>query len=152
LPFGTIDDRLAALRDAVRATRDHGFPVWVGGTSTPVRALAAAEADGWNYWGGDFGRFARFATEVGAAARRPAFTISWGGLVVLEATDRAATAKAERLGAAPGTIVGGPERVAEALRARAAAGAEWLIVGPVDSANPDNAELLTTLVAPLLAS
>ncbi len=151
LRFGTMQDRLRALEAAVVATRDHGYPVWVGGTSTAVRALAARHADGWNFWGGDFGRFARFATEVRAAAVRPGFVVSWGGLVVLDESDAAAAKKAERLGHAPGTIVGGPDTVARELRARAAAGAELLVLGPVDSANVDNAALVGELVAPLLA-
>ena len=31
LDFGTIESRLTELRDAVCASRDQGFPVWVGG-------------------------------------------------------------------------------------------------------------------------
>ncbi len=150
LPFGTMQDRLRALETAVLAARDRGYPVWVGGTSTAVRGLAARDADGWNFWGGDFGRFARFAAEARDAATRPGFVVSWGGLVVLGETDREAEAKAKRLGRAPGTIVGGPEAVAAELRARAAAGAEWLILGPVDSSNVDNAALLAEGIAPFL--
>ena len=37
LDFGTVAERVAALRDAVDATRDHGYPVWVGGRD-PVGA------------------------------------------------------------------------------------------------------------------
>ena len=84
-----------------------------------------------------------------AAARDP-FTITWGGLVVLGATDDDATAKAARLSPSAGTIVGGPERVADGLREYVDAGAEWIIVGPVDSADAENASMLGELVAPLL--
>src|SRR3954468_7208732 len=31
LDFGTMSDRVAALHDAVHATRGRGYPVWVGG-------------------------------------------------------------------------------------------------------------------------
>ena len=47
-------------------------------------------------------------------------------------------------------IVGGPERVAEALRAYVDAGAQWLMVGPIDSSDPDNARILGTEILPRL--
>jgi hypothetical protein len=40
--------------------------------------------------------------------------------------------------------------VAEQLSAYAAAGAGWLVAGPVDSSNPENAAVLGQLVRPLL--
>ena len=61
-----------------------------------------------------------------------------------------AAAKADRLAPSKGTIVGGPEQVADGLREYADAGAEWIIVGPVDSADPENASMVGQLVAPLL--
>jgi alkanesulfonate monooxygenase SsuD/methylene tetrahydromethanopterin reductase-like flavin-dependent oxidoreductase (luciferase family) len=142
LEFGTIDDRLAALRDTVRATRDQGYPVWVGGHHRRVRAIAAAEADGWNRWGGDPAVFLEQATTVCATAVRAPFVCSWGGLVVIDVDDDRAAEKAHRLGASPGTIVGGPAAVASACAAYADAGAHWVIAGPVDSRNPANADLL----------
>ena len=57
LDFGTVAERVAALRDAVDATRDRGYPVWVGGTDPAVREVAAAHADGWNRWGSGVERF-----------------------------------------------------------------------------------------------
>jgi alkanesulfonate monooxygenase SsuD/methylene tetrahydromethanopterin reductase-like flavin-dependent oxidoreductase (luciferase family) len=71
--------------------------------------------------------------------------------VVLGPTDADAAAKADRLSPGKGTIVGGPERVADGLREFSEAGAEWIIVGQVDSADPENASMLGALVAPLLA-
>jgi alkanesulfonate monooxygenase SsuD/methylene tetrahydromethanopterin reductase-like flavin-dependent oxidoreductase (luciferase family) len=70
--------------------------------------------------------------------------------VVLGDDDSDADAKARRLGARAGTIVGGPARVAEALRAYVDAGADWLVIGPVDSSDPANATRLGDLVAPRL--
>ena len=142
VPFGSFAERIERLRATVRACRDAGVPVWVGGLHAEVRALAATEADGWNRWGGPVERFGAQAAEVRAAATRDPFVCSWGGLVVLGADDAAAAAKAERLGARPGTIVGGPSSVAEQFAAYAAAGAGWVIAGPVDSRDPVNAELL----------
>ena len=48
-------------------------------------------------------------------------------------------------------IVGGPELVAGALRAYVDAGAEWLMIGPVDSSDPDNARILGEEILPRLA-
>jgi alkanesulfonate monooxygenase SsuD/methylene tetrahydromethanopterin reductase-like flavin-dependent oxidoreductase (luciferase family) len=150
LGFGTVSERVEALRDAVDVTRGRGYPVWVGGRDPAVRELAAAHADGWNLWGAGLEAFRKQAATLRAAAAREPFTLSWGGLVVLDADDRAAVAKAERLQPRGTAIVGGPARVADALRAYAEAGAEWLAVGPVDSSNPENARILGEAVLPLL--
>ena len=131
-------------------TRDRGYPVWVGGHDPAVREVAAAHADGWNKWGGSLRSFRAQAEGLRIAAARDPFTITWGGLVVLGPTDADAAAKADRLSPSTGTIVGGPERVADGLREYADAGAEWIIVGPVDSADPENASMVGELVAPLL--
>jgi alkanesulfonate monooxygenase SsuD/methylene tetrahydromethanopterin reductase-like flavin-dependent oxidoreductase (luciferase family) len=151
LDFGSVADRVAALGAAVDAVRDRGYPVWVGGSDPPVRETAAAHGDGWNRWGGSPDRFREQAENLRSAAARSPFTLSWGGLVVLDDDDRAAAAKAQALGASPGTIVGGPETVAAALRGYADAGADWLVVGPVDSADPENARVLGEQVLRLLS-
>ncbi len=117
-----------------------------------MRTLAAAQADGWNLWGGTkTERFRAQAADLQAAAARSPFTISWGGLFVVGSDERAARAKAERLGAGPHVHVGGPERVADVLRRYADAGAAWVVVGPVDSSDPENAHLLGEAVLPLLS-
>jgi len=150
LEFGSLQDRVAALREAVDATRDHGYPVWAGGRDPAVRQLAAARADGWNRWGAGLARFRAQVVDLRSAAARTPFTVSWGGLVVLGADERDADAKSERLAPGPRVIVGGPERVADALRDYVEAGADWVIVGPLDSSNPENARMLGELVLPLL--
>jgi len=149
LPFGSLGERVAALAAAVDTAIDRGYPVWVGGASASVGAVAA-RADGWNRWGPTLERFEQEVRAVREMSTRDPFTVSWAGQIVLGANDRDATAKAQRLGSDPGATVGGPERVAEVLRAYGAAGAEWLIVGPVDSSDPDNATALGELVKPLL--
>ena len=148
--FGDIASRVAALRDAGDATRDRGYPVWIGGHDPAVRELAAAHADGWNRWGGSVASFRTQAEGLRIAAGRSPFIVSWGGLVVLAASDAEADAKAARLHARAGTIVGGPARVAHGLARFAEAGADWIVVGPVDSADPDNARAVGEFVAPLL--
>ena len=76
--------------------------------------------------------------------------MSWGGLVVLADDDDAAAAKAERLGVGDHVIVGGPDLVASDLRAYVDAGAEWLMIGPIDSTDPDNARILGQEILPRL--
>lgn len=150
LPFGRTEDRVGALREAVVTARDRGYPVWVGGSAPPVRAVAAEEADGWNRWGGTPGVFARQGAGVSARATRPGFALSWGGLVVTGADDAAAEEKAAHLGAGPAVLVGGPERLASLLVPYVEAGATWLVLGPVDSSDPGNAAVLGEAVAPRL--
>jgi alkanesulfonate monooxygenase SsuD/methylene tetrahydromethanopterin reductase-like flavin-dependent oxidoreductase (luciferase family) len=151
LEFGTVEDRLVALENARAASMDRGYPVWIGGTLAAVRAIAA-RADGWNRWGGTPARFAAGVVYVRARSAGEVRCVpSWGGLVVLGEDEAAAKRKQERLDPAPDVIVGGPERVAERLREYVGVGAEWIIAGPVDSSDLDNAAILGERVAPLLA-
>lgn len=144
LPFGHTSDRVDRLRDAVRAARDRGYPVWVGGLSAAVRAVAAEEADGWNAWGTDLAAFREHATALQRRAERP-FTCSWGGLVAIGADEP----RAER---GEHVLAGTPEAVAATLRAYAAAGAGWIILGPVRPDDPEQARRLGRDVAPRLRS
>jgi alkanesulfonate monooxygenase SsuD/methylene tetrahydromethanopterin reductase-like flavin-dependent oxidoreductase (luciferase family) len=152
LGFGTIDDRTDKLRVTVDELRDRGYPVWVGGTAAKVRALAGEHADGWNRWGPPLERFAVQAAELRAMAVRDPFTLSWGGLVVLGDTDADAAAKASRLRVAPDgpVIVGGPDTVCAALVPYVEAGATWLVLGPIDSSDPDNCRIVGESIAPRL--
>jgi alkanesulfonate monooxygenase SsuD/methylene tetrahydromethanopterin reductase-like flavin-dependent oxidoreductase (luciferase family) len=150
LPFGSKRDRVERLEGVVMAARDRGFPVWVGGTSEAVRDVSARAADGWNEWGGSSDSFRARAEPVRAAAGRRPFACSWGGLVVLADDDAAADAKRRRLDVSRDVIGGGPDRVAAALASYVAAGADWLIVGPVDPRDPQNAVRLGEQVAPRL--
>ena len=149
-------DRLVRLEEAVERAVGRGYPVWVGGWAPAVRRLAATRADGWNGWGGSTAGFARrvaeVAEEVERAGRPPgAVLCTWGGLAVVGADEAEAEAKLKRLGGdRPGLVWGGPERVAETLAAYSEAGAAWVIVGPLDSADPDNAAILGEAVRPLL--
>ncbi len=150
LPFGTMGDRVERLEATVTAARDHGFPVWVGGTSGPVQDVSARTADGWNQWGGTPDRFRSRAATVRTVAQRQPFACSWGGLVVLAGDDEAAGAKRQRLGVDRDVISGGPDRVAAALEPYVSGGADWLILGPVDSSDPANAVLIGEQLAPRL--
>lgn len=53
-------------------------PIWVGGTSEPVRDLAARHADAWHAWGIEPAEFAALAANVRARAGRP-IECWWGG-------------------------------------------------------------------------
>jgi alkanesulfonate monooxygenase SsuD/methylene tetrahydromethanopterin reductase-like flavin-dependent oxidoreductase (luciferase family) len=81
---------------------------------------------------------------VANAGRDPAgFTFTWGGLTVMAATAADARAKRDRLGGdRPDVVCGDPSAVADAIAAYAAAGADWVILGPIDSAEPSNAGVL----------
>jgi alkanesulfonate monooxygenase SsuD/methylene tetrahydromethanopterin reductase-like flavin-dependent oxidoreductase (luciferase family) len=119
LDFGTMADRVGALHDAVRAALGRGFPVWVGGKTAQVREVVTV-ADGWNGWGLDPDAF---ASEVELIRElHPNATITWGGLA--RPSEEGAAALANRL-------VPYVER-----------GAAMTIIGPVDSSNPANVEIL----------
>ena len=165
--FGVdVPDRLGRLAETVALATGRGYPVWVGGNSPAVRRVAADGADGWNAWGGDAAGFARLTAGVrdrlGRAGRDAGlpgspgvspwgFACSWGGLAVVGATQAEAERKLGRLGGPrPGVLCGGPERVAEAVGEYAAAGAAWVVLGPLDPSDPDNAAVLGEAVRPLL--
>lgn len=155
LPFGSELDRVMVLRQTIRELRDRGYPIWIGGRARHVGLVAAEGADGWNRWGTSVASFAREAAEVRSLVDRlgrdpSRFTPSWGGLVLLGRDESDAAVKRQRYDPGPNVLVGGPERVAEALLAYVDAGARWLMVGPIDSSDPDNAAILGEDVLPLL--
>ena len=140
--------RLERLDATVEALTGRRYPVWVAGVSPAAVRLAAERADGWNQWGGgptSFGAAAeRVRAEVATAGRNAdTFTYTWGGLAVVASTRAEAEAKRDRLGGdRPEVVWGDPPRVAETIAAYAHAGAEWVILGPIDSAAPSNAAVL----------
>ena len=152
LEFGDVAHRVAALREAVEASRDRGYPVWVGGHDPAVREVAAAHADGWNKWGGSVRTFRAQADGLRVAAARDPFTITWGGLVVLGATDDDAAAKARGSRRARARSSGGPSGSptgCATTSTRAPSGSSW---PPSTPADPENASMLGELVAPLLGT
>jgi alkanesulfonate monooxygenase SsuD/methylene tetrahydromethanopterin reductase-like flavin-dependent oxidoreductase (luciferase family) len=126
LEFGMIEERIDALHDAVRAAHGHGYPVWVGGRSRLVREVAVV-ADGWNVWGVEPDDFAAELTLLCEVA--PRATLTWGGLA--RPVEEGAAGLAQRL--APYVDLG----------------AEWLIIGPIDSSNVDNVPILADVRARL---
>ena len=128
IEFGSMADRVNTLHDAVRAAAGKGFPVWVGGRAVQVREVVTI-ADGWNSWDTDADAFA----EQGAQIRelQPDAALTWGGL-----------ARPREEGAGP---------LADRLWPYLEAGASWIIIGPIDSWNPANAEVLGQVRALLAA-
>ena len=109
LPFPGLDERLALLADAARALRARGVTTWIGGRSRPVRAMAAAEADGWNSWDGPLDELASFAADNGGRC-----DATWGGPPP-------------------------PDRdLAAHLRSLAGAGVAWAVYGPPPSVDWDS--------------
>jgi alkanesulfonate monooxygenase SsuD/methylene tetrahydromethanopterin reductase-like flavin-dependent oxidoreductase (luciferase family) len=146
--------QLAATVEVVTATlRSADAPapeVWVGGRSPAILRLAGRVGDGWNGWGGDVPGLAADVAAVRAAAGGRRLELSWGGIAVLGRDDE----EAARLPGPRGGddhIAGGPERVARALRARAQAGANHLIVTFPDVARRPVYELLAHEVRPRLS-
>ena len=119
LEFGSLIDRVTALHEAVRATANHDYPVWVGGRAAQVREIVAA-ADGWNSWGTEPERFVEQSVLVREIA--PVAALTWGGL------------------ARP--LEEGADALARRLRPYVEAGASWIIIGPIDAGNPAHAPVL----------
>jgi alkanesulfonate monooxygenase SsuD/methylene tetrahydromethanopterin reductase-like flavin-dependent oxidoreductase (luciferase family) len=140
--------RLRRLEASVAALEKRPYPVWVAGVSPAAVRLAAARATGWNRWSGGPASFGtaveRVRAEVADAGRDPAaFTCTWGGLAILGRTPAEAEAKWQRLGGdRPGVVRGAPSEAAAQIAGYAAAGADWVILGPVDSSDASNADIL----------
>jgi alkanesulfonate monooxygenase SsuD/methylene tetrahydromethanopterin reductase-like flavin-dependent oxidoreductase (luciferase family) len=122
---------------------------WAGGRAPKMLEVAGRLADGWNGWGLGPADIARSAAAVRSAAGGRAVKITWAGLALLAEDDASAHAK---LGPRDPSayLVGGPERVATELRARAEAGATHLILTFPDAADPHTYELLAKQVRPRL--
>lgn len=150
-PSGTVTraDDFARIQEFPPSPRAAAPKLWVGGNSGWVAELAGRIADGWNGWGVTHEAFARSAAGVRAAAGGRDVELSWGGGVVLGATEREAR---NRLGGRDpaGLVIGSPERVATSLGALAGAGAGHLIASFPSPIDPECYELLATEVKPLL--
>ncbi|MCU1461360.1 MAG: flavin-dependent oxidoreductase, F420-dependent methylene-tetrahydromethanopterin reductase, partial [Acidimicrobiales bacterium] len=101
IPFAPAAERLAALADCCRRLVADGIPTWAGGLSPALRRVAAETADGWNGWALSAADWALAASDVRAfaaeAGRATEVACTWGGQVLVAATDRAAADKRRRL-------------------------------------------------------
>lgn len=125
--FPSADARAGQLVDCCRRMRELGVPTWVGGASDRARAIAAAEADGWNGWGVSAERFAALAADLGGAT-----DVTWGGQVLVGRTDEHAADKLERHGPRPHLVHGTVDDLRRHFSILEAAGAAWAICSPLD--------------------
>jgi alkanesulfonate monooxygenase SsuD/methylene tetrahydromethanopterin reductase-like flavin-dependent oxidoreductase (luciferase family) len=121
--------------------------LWVGGRAGDTLEVAATLADGWNGWGGTPDRFAQDRQEVLRFAGEREVEFSWGGLVVLEANDDAASAVSRK---GEPALIGGPETISAKLATFAEAGATHLIVTFAGVWSEERLRLLAGEVAPAL--
>ncbi len=143
----TIDDGVLSLTDLPTSPRVDAPRLWVGGRSDDVLEVAGRVADGWNGWGGTPTRFAQDAASVVHYAGEREIELSWGGQIMLGANDADAR---DRFGDRDpkGWVVGGPDRVAERLRAFVDAGARHVIATFPDPSREGVYEMLAERVRP----
>ena len=151
-PSGTVtrDDGFARLRALPPSPRGRVAPkLWVGGNSGWVAGFAGRAADGWNAWGVSAQAFAESATRATAGAGGRELELSWGGGVILAASESDAR---RRIGSCDpsGLLIGAPDGIARHFRALMRAGAGHLIASLPSPIDPDCIELLATEVKPLL--
>jgi alkanesulfonate monooxygenase SsuD/methylene tetrahydromethanopterin reductase-like flavin-dependent oxidoreductase (luciferase family) len=148
--FSLTDDFVSVKDLPVSPDASPPPSVWIGGRSDDTLEIAAALADGWNGWAGTPERFAQDAGNVLEMAGERQLELSWGGLLVLRATDAEAEAALEGR-SARGMIVGGPATVARKLRGYVEAGARHLILTFVGRWEPEQVRLLAEEVRPRLS-
>jgi alkanesulfonate monooxygenase SsuD/methylene tetrahydromethanopterin reductase-like flavin-dependent oxidoreductase (luciferase family) len=130
--FPSADARARQLIDCCRRMRELGVPTWVGGDSDRARAIAAAEADGWNGWGLSAERFASIAEGMPCRA-------TWGGQVLIGRTDDHAAEKLGRHRQRPYLVHGTVDDLRQHFLALKAAGATWAICSPLDVGQDEEA-------------
>ena len=135
--------RLESLGACCRRLRDAGITTWAGGTSAEVRAIAAAEADGWNAWGISPPAFAEGIADAQTLAGARPLTMSWGGQVLIGRDQAAADEKATQFGSRPDVVHGTVETLRDHFRVLADTGAAWAICAPLDiGTDPDSLKLI----------
>ena len=146
----TMEDAYVSLRDLPPSPQPQPTPkLWVGGRSDDVLEVAGAIADGWNGWGGGPRRFAQDAAAVVTYADGRPIELSWGGLVMLGRDDEEATGKMGDRDPKD-WVFGGPETVAEGLRAYVDGGARHLVITVPDPWREGVYEVLAEQVKPRL--
>ena len=125
--FPNADARARQLVDCCRRLRELSVPTWVGGDSDRARAIAVAEADGWNGWGLSAEDFAAHAAHLRAATE-----VTWGGQILVGRSDDHAAAKLERHGPRPHLVHGTVNVLRRHFTALKEAGASWAICSPLD--------------------
>jgi alkanesulfonate monooxygenase SsuD/methylene tetrahydromethanopterin reductase-like flavin-dependent oxidoreductase (luciferase family) len=134
VPFASVHERVADLRDCCRRLRAAQVHTWVGGHAPLVRAIAATEADGWNGWSSGVEDFARSVADVRqqASAAGRDVEITWGGQVLIGRDADDAASKLERHGTRPGLVHGTVDDLRRHFAALAVKGVTWAVCAPLD--------------------
>lgn len=142
----SLKARLALLSETIAAVRSTApkVPVWVGGRHRRLRALAARLADGWNAWGADVAELAEEAAEVRKLVGERAFTVSWGGTILLAPDEDSLSKRVAERGGSEGVIAGTPAEIKRHLEEIGTV-ADEIVVSVVPN-RPPNWELLSRAV------
>jgi alkanesulfonate monooxygenase SsuD/methylene tetrahydromethanopterin reductase-like flavin-dependent oxidoreductase (luciferase family) len=142
----SLKARLTLLAETIAAVRLTApkVPVWVGGRHRKLRALAARWADGWNAWGADVAELAEEAAEVRALVGERAFTVSWGGTILLAPDEDSLSQRVAERGGSEGVVAGTPAVIKQHLD-QIAALADEIVVSVVPN-RPSSWELFAGAV------
>ena len=138
----TYADDFAEMTDLPAAPGPRDYTIWVGGRSVAALDIAGRLADGWNAWSATPEEVVNAAAALRKIAGDRPLELTWGGQVVVEATDDAAR---ERLGKRNPAhyLVGGPETVGRYLGSLVDAGVEHLVLATPFASDPRSYELLS---------
>ena len=132
ITFAPVAERAQTLAAVAGAANERGAEVWVGGNGSRARELAASNRGAWNAWELEPEQLLR------ARAESPNLDVTWAGAVRLR-REPTSDAGAEAPASSP-RWTGTPAVVAGQLLALEAAGASWLVVGPVPDRHSDEAQ------------
>lgn len=138
----TYSDDFASITGLPAAPGPRDYSIWVGGRSVAALDLAGRLADGWNAWSASPEEVTNAAAALRKIAGDRPLELTWGGQVVVEATDDAAR---ERLGKRNPAhyLVGSPGTVGRYLRSLVDAGVEHLVLATPFASDPRSYELLS---------
>jgi alkanesulfonate monooxygenase SsuD/methylene tetrahydromethanopterin reductase-like flavin-dependent oxidoreductase (luciferase family) len=137
----TYSDDFSEITDLPAAPGPRDYSIWVGGRSVAALDLAGRLADGWNAWSASPEEVSNAAAALRRIAGDRPLELSWGGQVIVEATDDAAR---ERLGKRNPAhyLVGSPDTVGRYLRSLVDAGVEHLVLATPFASDPRSYEHL----------
>jgi alkanesulfonate monooxygenase SsuD/methylene tetrahydromethanopterin reductase-like flavin-dependent oxidoreductase (luciferase family) len=137
----TFADDFVELEALPAAPGPRDYSIWVAGRSVDALDITGRLADGWNAWAASPEEFAQAAAALRKVAGDRDLELTWGGQVVVAATDEAAR---ERLGVRNPAhyVAGGPETVGRYLRGLVEAGVQHLILATPFASDPEQYDLL----------
>jgi alkanesulfonate monooxygenase SsuD/methylene tetrahydromethanopterin reductase-like flavin-dependent oxidoreductase (luciferase family) len=138
----TYSDDFAEIEDLPAAPGPRDYSIWVGGRSVAALDLAGRLADGWNAWSASPEEVSNAAAALRKIAGDRPLELTWGGQVLVEATDDAARARLGKRNPAR-YLVGSPDTVGRYLRSLVDAGVEHLVLATPLASDPRSYELLS---------